>query len=108
MLGVVYKKTDPQERDESNEKYSNRIKARTRRFREELLKYNVIGIGEMVDPDNPEKTRHYVWPTGRRVFGKGIQWPNVPKKKPDAAALIDEATGEPLTSLDGDMPSTVF
>ena len=50
QLGMEYQKTDPREQDEDIGKYRNRIKARTRRFREDLLKYNVIGIAEMRDP----------------------------------------------------------
>lgn len=96
-LGLEYKKTDPQEHDEDTSKYRNRIKARTKRFREEVLKYNVIGIAEMIDPrtvndvDKP-KAIWYVWPTGRRVYGKGLQWPPVPKKKKEQPMIL--APGE--------------
>jgi hypothetical protein len=107
QLGIEYKKMDPQEQDESTEKYRNRIKARTRRFREDLLKYNVIGLAEMPDPqavnEDPAKPKmlHYVWPTGRKVFGKGLQWPPQPKKKKEEGPVIDQATGRPITTLDG-------
>lgn len=103
-LGTEYQKTDPREQDESIEKYRNRIKARTRRFREDLLKYNVIGIAEMRDPamagDDIEKPRmiHFVWPTGRRVQGKGLVWPPVPKKKKEQAMLL----------APGELPRDVF
>lgn len=97
-LGLEYKKTDPQEADESLEKYRTRLKARLRRFREELLKYNVIGIAEMrdltapvTDIDKP-KMIHFVWPTGRRVYGKGLTWPPLPKKKKEQPMIL--APGE--------------
>lgn len=106
QLGAEYQKTDPREQDESLEKYRNRIKARTRRFREDLVKYNVISIAEQLDPsainddvDKPKKI-HYVWPTGRRVYGKGLQWPPVPKKKKEQASLL--APGE------SEIPPDVF
>lgn len=104
QLGMEYKKTDPQEQDESIDKYRNRIKARTRRFREELLPYNVIGIAEMPDPadvsDGIEKPRmiNFVWPTGRRVYGRGLQWPPLPKKKPENKPIL--APGESDISPD--------
>lgn len=87
QLGAEYQKTDPREEDESIDKYRNRIKARTRRFREELGPYNVIGIASMRDPnqvvDEIEKPKdlYFVWPTGRRVWGRGLQWPPLPPKK---------------------------
>jgi AAA domain/CHC2 zinc finger len=93
-LGIEYKKTDPQEQDEPLNKYRDRIKKRLKRFREDLMKYSVIGIGEIVvtepvgaevDKNDPEsmkpRTVHYVWPTGKRVYGKGLQWPSLPPKK---------------------------
>lgn len=111
QLGSEYKKMDPQEQNEDLERYRNRIKARTRRFREDLLRYNVIGLAEMVDPgaanDDPSKPKmlHYVWPTGQRVFGKGLQWPPpAPRKMKNDGPIIDQATGLPITSLD----DTVF
>lgn len=116
-LGLEYKKTDPQDADETLEKYRNRLKARLRRFREDLLKYNVIGIAEMPDPQGPivqdlaiktgadpiEKPRmiHYVWPTGRRVQGKGLQWPPIPKKKKEQGMIL--APGE-----SSDLPPDIF
>ena len=90
QLGAEYQKTDPREGDETHEKYRNRIKARVRRFREELLPYNVIGIATMRDPQQPgddiEKPKDiaYVWPTGRKVWGKNLQWPAPPPKKKGA------------------------
>jgi hypothetical protein len=109
QLGLEYQKTDPREADESIEKYRNRIKARTRRFREELLPYNVIGIASMKDPtveqEDTDKPRmiHYVWPTGRKVYGKGLQWPPAPPKKKEAPQPL-LAPGE---SPD-DLPPDVF
>lgn len=104
-LGIEYKKTDPQEEDESTEKYRTRLKTRVRRFRENLLKYNVIGIASIPDPrapDDGEKPRmiHYVWPTGRQVYGKGLQWPPVPKKK-ESKPLV--APGEDAGTLGKDL-----
>jgi hypothetical protein len=102
-LGVEYQKTDPREQDESLEKYRNRIKARIRRFRDDLLRYNIIGIAEMRDPnavnDDIEKPKmiHYVWPTGRPVYGKGLQWPPVPKKKKEQPMIL--APGESSDDL---------
>lgn len=96
QLGMEYKKTDPQEHDEETAKYRNRIKARTKRFREDLLKYNIIGIAEQIvaptAEDEKPKPVWYVWPTGRRVYGKGLQWPPVPKKKPEQKPIL--APGE--------------
>lgn len=97
-LGIGLKQIDPRERDESIEKYRNRIKARTRRFREELLPYRVIGIAEMALPNDGHES--YVWPTGRRVYGRGLgQWPREPKKKDDGAPVIDQATGQPIDTV---------
>jgi hypothetical protein len=109
QLGAEYKKTDPQEHDEDLSKYRNRIKARTKRFREDLRKYGVIGIQEMIDPNAPSidetvekpKPIWYVWPTGRRVYGKGLQWPPVPKKKPEQKPLL--AAGETEGGLSKDL-----
>lgn len=101
QLGQEYQKTDPREQDEKHEVYRNRIKARTRRFREDLLPYSVIGIAEMVDPASPgdevEKPKfiNYVWPTGKPVFGKGLQWPPKPPKKPENKPIL--APGESST-----------
>ena len=105
QLGIEYKKIDPPEQDEDIVKYRNRIKARTRRFREELLRYNVIGIAEMPDPtvtetvDGVEKPKvwHFVWPTGRRVYGKGLQWPVVARKPKGKPSLL--APGETIDDL---------
>jgi hypothetical protein len=106
-LGIEYKKTDPREDGEELSKYAGRIKQRTRRFREDLLKYSIIGIAEMIDPtwervDEAEKPKmiHYVWPTGRRVYGKGLQWPPIAKKKPENKPIL--APGET------DIPSNLF
>jgi hypothetical protein len=107
QLGMEYQKTDPREQDEDIGKYKNRIKARTRRFREDLLKYNVIGIAEMIDPNftpepgDTEKPRmiHFVWPTGRRVYGKGLQWPPIPKKKKEQSPLAAPGETNPLEGL---------
>ena len=97
-LGREYKKTDPREQDEPIDKYQNRMKARTRRFRADLLRKKVIGVAEMIDPsavnENPEKPMmmHFIWPTGRRVYGKGLQWPPVPKKNKEQPMIL--APGE--------------
>lgn len=100
-MGIEYKRSDPQDEGESLSKYSNRIKARLKRFRDETMKYSVIGIASVPDasapdPDSPaDKPRmiHYVWPTGRKVFGKGLpQWPPQPKKKKEPDMLL--APGE--------------
>ena len=106
QLGIEYKKIDPQEDGEDAGKYRNRIKARTRRFREDLMKYGVIGIAELTEPapvdsvDKP-KTTWYVWPTGRRVYGRGLQWPPVPKKKKENKPIL--APGETEGGLSGDI-----
>jgi hypothetical protein len=102
-LGLEYKKTDPQDADESLEKYRTRLKQRVRRFREELIKYNMIAIAEMPDPDavnddiSKPKMIHYVWPTGRPVYGRGLQWPAPPKKKKEQPMLL--APGESQDDL---------
>jgi hypothetical protein len=112
-LGLEYKKTVPQEEGETHDKYRNKMKAQTKRFRDQLLPANVIGISEMPDPDHvPEEGErqrmiHYVWPTGKRVFGRGIQWPPAPKKKKQEP-IVDQATGQEITSMGDEPPSTVF
>jgi hypothetical protein len=106
-LGVEYQKTDPREQDEDVGKYRSRIKSRTRRFREDLLKYNVIGIASMRDPHDEglevDKPRmiHFVWPTGRQVVGRGLTWPPIVKKKKPPEMLL--APGETA-----DLPPDVF
>jgi len=112
-LGIEYKKIIPQEEGEDGVKYRNKIVAQTKRFREALLPYNIIGIAEMPDPDHKpeegEKQRmlHFVWPTGKRVFGKGIHWPKPPpKKKEDTKPIVDQATGREITDMGDD--SSVF
>lgn len=85
-----YRKSVPQEDGEDVGKYRNRIKARTRRFAEGLLTYNVIGILQ-----EPGTDVHYVWPTGRRVYGKGLQWPPAAPKKKEQAPIL--ASGESST-----------
>jgi hypothetical protein len=107
-LGNEYKKSDPQELDETKEQYRNRIKARTRRFREDLRPYRVIGVASMVDPtDTDPKPRmlHYVWPTGKRVYGKGLQWPPIARAKPAAKPIL--APGETEDDFGGP-PRSVF
>lgn len=106
QLGIEYKKTDPQEADEDITKYRNRIKARTKRFREDLIKYNVIGIAEQIemlkedDEIEKPKTTWYVWPTGRRVYGKGLGiWPPLPKKKPEQKPIAAPGEDDPLAGL---------
>ncbi len=117
-LGVEVKDSDPQEHDEPNNKYRDRIKARLRRFREDLLPYNVIAIASAFDAEAPapavgEKPKmvSYVWPTGKRVVGKGLQWPPVARKKPESKPLL--APGETEADLRDDRsddapPKTVF
>lgn len=96
-LVAEYRKSVPQEEGEDVAKYRNRIKARTRRFAEGLLTYNVIGILQ-----EPGTDVHYVWPSGRRVYGKGLQWPPAPPKKKEQKPIL--APGE----SDGDIPDAIF
>jgi len=86
-LVAEYRKGVPMEEGEDNAKYRNRVKARTRRFAESLANYNVIGILQ-----EPGTDVHYVWPTGRRVYGKGLAWPPLPPKKKEQKPLL--APGE--------------
>jgi DNA primase catalytic core len=44
-----------------------------------------------------ETTTHYVWLTGKPVFGKGFAWPSRRKAAAEPARIVDAATGEDLT-----------
>jgi hypothetical protein len=105
-LAAAYKSLVPY--DESNDekgriRYRERIKTRLRRARETLQTYRVIGLDEVKDPKGDY---HVLWPTGRPVIGAGFTWPSagaiaarVERQKDELP--IDEATGQPITSLDG-------
>lgn len=108
-LGLVYKQTVPQERDETEEKYRNKVKAQLRRFREVMSAYNVIGIDAVTTaPANPEtgaaaRQVHFIWPSGKRVVGKGFVWPAMPpkpRKAKDEPPLVDAATGHQISGED--------
>jgi len=89
-LARQYRLSQPKEEGEDEAKYRGRLKARTRRFHESLVPYNVIGIMQ-----EPGTDTHWIWPTGRRVYGKGLQWPPVPKKKDPPKPIL--APGESST-----------
>ena len=89
-FGTEYRKVNARGPDESPAKYSNRIKAAWTRFKVKMGNVNVIVVREAPDPNGG--TAHFVWPTGRRVYGRGLQWPALPKPKPEAKPLL--AAGE--------------
>ncbi len=98
-LSAAYKSLVPSDEgaDAGAEKrYRNTIKSQLRRARDQMLNYRVIGI-ERVGAE--EGGYHVVWPTGRAVFGQGLQWPSAGRAaamKDEAPLPTDEATGEPL------------
>ena len=107
-LGKEYRKGEPKADGESADKYKNRTGSALNRFKKALGNVGVVGVRQAV-----EGGEHYIWPTGRRVFGKGLQWPRQdyqPKRRAPEKPIIDEATGHEITSLDGDdgPPDTVF
>jgi len=89
-LGSEYRKVNSRGDREDPGKYANRIKATLTRFKVKLSNVNVIVVREAPDPNGG--TAHFIWPTGRRVYGRGLQWPPLPKPKPEAKPLL--AAGE--------------
>lgn len=89
-LGSEYRKVNSRGDREDPGKYANRIKATLTRFKVKLSNVNVIVVREAPDPNGG--TAHFIWPTGRRVYGRGLQWPPLPKQKPEAKPLL--AAGE--------------
>lgn len=97
-LSAAYKSLVPNDEgtdDAAEKRYRNTIKSQLRRARDQMLNYRVIGI-ERAGAE--EGGYHVVWPTGRAVFGQGLQWPNAKyaAARKDEPLPIDEATGEPL------------
>lgn len=89
-FGTEYRKVNSAMHDEAPAKYSNRIKQTLNRFKTKLANVNVIVVREAPDPNGG--TAHFIWPTGRRVYGRGLQWPPLPKRPPEAKRLL--APGE--------------
>lgn len=82
--------------DEDADKHASTIKKRLQRFQDFITNSGIAAI------DSVGETT-YVWPTRKPVYGRGLQWPQrmaVPDEAHDATP-IDEATGEPITGLDG-------
>lgn len=89
-FGTEYRKVNARGNGEEPGKYANRIKATLNRFKVKMSNVNVLVVREAPDPDGG--TAHFIWPTGRRVYGRGLQWPALPKPKPEAKPLL--AAGE--------------
>ena len=51
------------------------------------------------EPDKPPKMIHFIWPTGLRVFGKGLQWPPITKKKEKPPLLAPGETVDDLSKV---------
>lgn len=75
---------------------SNNFKGRVGRFRRMAMNANLIGMDEIVLVEG-EPPVSVIWPTGKRVVGRGLHggWPSKPKKA-DEGPIIDQATGLPL------------
>ena len=103
----VYRSMVPNDDDtpEGRLKYRNRIKSAMHRARDDLARRNVLGVGEVRSEDVERASAHYVWPAGRPVRGEGVVWSppgarSTRRYEPEAQPT-DEATGEPITDLDG-------
>lgn len=71
------------------------FKSRTGRFRRRAMAANLIGMDEIVLAEGQPPVS-VMWPTGKRVIGRGLgTWPKR-VKKPDGSATVDQATGLPL------------
>ncbi len=69
----------------------------------EILTYKWMSksFGSVAGTDGREGD-HVLWPTGRPVDGPGFIWPSpVGVREPEPPA-IDETTGRPITSINGD------
>lgn len=81
-------------------RYKARIKKAMERARGVLMNFRVIGIAQMPKADDGTEGQHVLWPTGKPVWGQGLQWPP-PKAKPkEDGPVIDAVTGQEITSID--------
>lgn len=73
-VGIQYKTKVPNddgETDEGKRKYAEKIKKTLFRARKTMLDAELIGVDQV----GGEHPYHVVWPTGRAVWGPGLQWP---------------------------------
>lgn len=98
-LGDFYRLVESKGDGETRPKYLGRIKTSLLRFKKRLSVVNVITVREAPDPKGGES--HFMWPTGRRVYGRGLQWPPLPKKKKEQGMIL--APGE-----SSDLPPDIF
>lgn len=99
-LGQEFRKGEAKGDGETPAAYKNRTGTALNRFKKNLGNIGIIGVRQAED-GGP----HYIWPTGRRVFGKGLQWPkddSQPRKRPSTTAQVAPE------SDDDAPPDTVF
>lgn len=91
---IQYRRVTPREElGDTPERQNENFKSRVSRFRKDMSRAGVIGVDELASGD------HVIWPTGKRVYGRGLQWPRVEKKK-EEGPIVDQVTGETITDLD--------
>ena len=72
---------------EGKRKYADRVKKTLQRARKAMLDAELIGVDQV----GGEHPYHIVWPTGRAVWGPGLQWPEDGRRQPRDA--LAEETG---------------
>lgn len=95
-VGTFYRKGVDRNHGETPAAYSNRTKASLNRFKTKLANVSVIRVQEAPDPNGG--TSHFIWPTGRRVYGRGLQWPPLPPKRKEQKPILapDEKPGDEM------------
>lgn len=80
--------------DEDKKKHGETIKSRLKRFSTFASQAGIIAVENVGDLT-------WIWPTGKPVFGRNLEYPRRPKKpKEDLAPVIDPATGDPIEDID--------
>ncbi len=89
-VGLEYKAKVPNDEGDTPEgkrKYADRVKKTLQRARKAMLDAELIGVDQV----GGEHPYHIVWPTGRAVWGPGLQWPEDGRRQPRDA--LAEETG---------------
>ena len=106
-LGAEYRKGVAAHDGESPAAYANRTKSTLNRFRTAMMNVSVITVREAKNAAG--EPTHFIWPTGRRVFGRGLQWPPLqPTRKSEPMRDQAEAIMAPPPDDDDLPPATVF
>lgn len=86
--------------DDDATKHAVTIKKRLQRFEKFATAAGIIGIERTPGPTEGEQLT-WIWPTGKPVFGRGVQYPRrQPESKDDASEPIDPATGQAIEAPD--------